>query len=226
MKGRVKGMGGGGHLKYRKKFKYLWLSFFFCFSLGLFTGAAFPSALVRVTGVIDGDTIIISDGQRVRYLGIDTPERGKDGPDEFLAREAYEFNRDLVLKKEVRLVIGQEKQDRFERLLAYVFLGNGLFVNAELVKKGLAQVLYHGPWMERFDELLQLQREAIKNKRGIWTKALKESDDRYRGQIHTRRFHREVCPLGKGIAHKNLIILRSKKEAYWQGYSPCRSCKP
>jgi micrococcal nuclease len=192
----------------------------------LFPCQALSHESALVTGVIDGDTIIISEGQRVRYLGIDTPERGKEGPDEFMAREAYEFNRRLVLNKKIRLIYGPERRDRFDRLLAYVFLENGLFVNAELVKKGLAQVLYYGPWMERFDDLLQLQREAMKDSKGIWAKVLKESDERYHGQKHTRRFHRLNCPLGKKIAPRNLMVFQSKKKAYWEGYSPCRTCKP
>jgi micrococcal nuclease len=210
----------------RTPFPPNFIAFIFFLIPWLFPCPALSNESALVTGVIDGDTIIIADGQRVRYLGIDAPERGKDGPDEFLAREAYEFNRRLVLHKKVRLMYGPERRDRFDRLLAYVFLDNGLFVNAELVKKGLALVLYHGPWMERFDDLLQLQREAMKDSKGIWAKVLKESDDGYRGQVHTRRFHRSDCSLGKKIAPKNLIIFRSKKEAYWQGYSPCRTCKP
>jgi len=195
-------------------------------SLGLFPGLTLSDETVRVKGVIDGDTIVIAGGRKVRYLGIDAPEMGKDGPPEFMAREAKEFNRQLVFNKEVRLEFGPEKRDRFDRLLSYVFLDNGLLVNGELVKQGLATVFYHGPWMERFDELLRLQREAIKNSRGIWNRALKETDESYRGQMFTRRFHHLDCPLGKRISRKNLIIFRSKKEAYWQGYSPCRACKP
>jgi micrococcal nuclease len=202
------------------------IAFIFFLFPWLFPCPALPNESALVTGVIDGDTIIIADGQRVRYLGIDTPERGKDGPDEFLAREAYLFNRNLVLHKKVRLVYGPERRDRFERVLAYVFLDNDLFINGEIVKNGLAHVLYHGPWMERFDDLLQWQREAIQNSRGIWSKILKESEDRYRGQIHTRRFHRPDCSLGKKITTRNLITFHSKKEAYWQGYSPCQACKP
>ncbi len=197
-----------------------------CLSFGLFPRSALSDERVRVTGVIDGDTIIIAGGQRIRYLGIDTPEKGKEGPPEFLAQEAYLFNRNLVLNKEVRLKYGPERRDNFDRVLAYVFLENGRLVNRELVKQGLAKVFYHGPWMERFAELLQYQREAIGEGKGIWTKALKETDEAYRGQVHTRRFHHQECPLGKKIARKNLIIFRSKKEAYWQGYSPCRTCKP
>jgi len=210
----------------KKNISLYYILLFVCLSLGLFPKQILSADSVRVTGVIDGDTIVLSDGQRVRYLGIDAPERAGKGPADFLAQESYQFNRRLVLKKEVRLVYGQERRDRYDRLLAHVFLENGLFVNGELVKQGLAHVMYHGPRMERFDELLQLQREAIKDSRGIWAKALKESDDSYRGQVHTRRFHRLDCPFGKNIAPKNLILFQSKKEAYWQGYSPCRNCKP
>jgi micrococcal nuclease len=198
----------------------------FCLSIWSFSRQTLSADSVRVTGVIDGDTIIISGGQRVRYLGIDAPEREGKSPAEFLAQESYQLNRRLVLKKEIRLVYGPERRDRYDRILAYIFLDNGLLVNGELVKQGLAKVLYFGPWMDRFEDLLQLQREAIKDSRGIWAKALTESDDGYRGQVHTRRFHRLDCSLGKTIASKNLILFRSKKEAYWQGYSPCRNCKP
>jgi endonuclease YncB( thermonuclease family) len=210
----------------KKNISLYYILLFVCLSFCLFPRQILPAESVRVTGVIDGDTIVLSDGQRVRYLGIDAPEMGKDGPADFLAQESTQFNRRLVLKKEVRLVYGEEKRDRYDRLLAYVFLDNGVFVNGELVKQGLAKVLYHGPRMERFDELLQFQREAIQDSRGIWAKAFKESEDRYRGQVHTRRFHRLDCPLGKNISPKNLILFQSKKEAYWQGFSPCRNCKP
>ena len=209
-----------------KKNSLYCLLLFVCLAIGLLPYWALSSESVRVTGVIDGDTIILSDGQRVRYLGIDAPEMGKDGPAEFLAQESFQFNRRLVLKKEVRLIYGEEKRDRYDRLLAYVFLDNGFFVNGEMVKQGLAKILYHGPSMERFDELLKLQREAIQYSRGIWTKALEESDRIYRGQIHTRKFHRLDCSLGKNIAPKNLILFHTKKDAYWQGYIPCRNCKP
>jgi micrococcal nuclease len=209
-----------------KKFTPLLFFLIIGLSFALFPGLTWSAETVRVTGVIDGDTIIITGGLRVRYLGIDTPEKGKEGPPEFMAQEAYLFNRKLVLNKDVQLIYGPERRDHFDRVLAYVFLDNGLLVNGELVKQGLAKVLYHGPWMERFNELMQLQRGAMKEGKGIWAKALKESDENYRGQLHTRRFHHRDCSLGKKIASKNLIIFRSKKEAYWQGYSPCRTCKP
>ncbi|MBA4393472.1 MAG: nuclease (SNase domain-containing protein), partial [Desulfobacca sp.] len=135
-------------------------------------------------------------------------------------------NRHLVLNKEVRLEYGPETRDQYGRILAYVFLPDGLFVNGELIRKGLAHVFYYGPRMERLEALLQWQREALRDGRGIWAKALKETDEQYRGQMGSRRFHRRDCSFGEKIALKNLIVFQSKREAYWQGYSPCRSCKP
>jgi endonuclease YncB( thermonuclease family) len=176
---------------------------------------------------MDGDTIELSNGQRVRYLGIDCPERGGGNqPPEFLSEEAYQLNRSLVYGKEVRLEGGAEARDRYGRILAYVFLPDGRFVNRELVKNGLARVLYFDSRMPYFAELLQDQREALRAGRGIWAKALQETDRGYRGHKETRRFHRLDCPLGKKISFRNVILFSAKKEAYWQGQSPCRSCRP
>lgn len=189
-------------------------------------GGALSAGWELVTGVMDGDTIQLAKGQKVRYLGIDAPERGGNGPAEFLAEEAFLFNRRLVLNKKVRLEAGPEEQDRYGRVLAYVFLADGLFVNGELIKKGFAHVLYHGPGQDRFEALLRWQREAIQEARGIWAKALEETAALYRGQRGSRRFHRQDCSFGEKIVSKNLVLFKSKKEAYWQGYSPCRICKP
>lgn len=207
-----------------------WKVPFFFLSLLLLPWLASSQALaaerVRVTWVIDGDTIRLANGQKVRYLGIDAPEMEKNGQPEYLAPEATDYNRRLVLDKEVFLEYGPERGDHYNRVLAYVFLGNGLFINGELVKKGLAHVLYHGPWMERFEALLQLQREAMQDSRGIWAKMLKETENGYRGQKRSLRFHRLSCPLGKKISPQNLVLLTSKKEAFGHGYSPCRNCQP
>jgi endonuclease YncB( thermonuclease family) len=191
------------------------------------TGHSSAAGKGLVTGVMDGDTIELSTGQRVRYLGLDCPERGGGNhPAEFLAEEAYHFNRDLVYGKEVLLEAGLEARDRYGRILAYVFLSDGRFVNRELVKNGLAHVLYFDSRMPHFAELLQDQREALRVGRGIWAKALQETDSGYRGHKETRRFHRLDCPFGKKISFRNVIHFSSKKEAYWQGQSPCRSCRP
>jgi micrococcal nuclease len=85
------------------------------------------------------------------------------------ALEAYEMNRKLVEGKRVRLEMDVEQRDRFQRLLAYVFVG-GLFVNAELVKAGYATALIYSPNVRYHQLFLDLQEEAKVEHRGLWAK--------------------------------------------------------
>ncbi|HSO71802.1 MAG TPA: thermonuclease family protein [Thermodesulfobacteriota bacterium] len=179
-----------------------------------------------MTSVEDGDSITLDNGRRVRYLGIDSPERGGPGKGEYLAEEAHRFNRRLVRGQEVRLEYEAERLDRYQRLLARVYLKNGLWVNGEMVKKGLAHVLYQAPNTDKFDELLKRQQDAMDHRRGIWSRALEETDSAYRGQGITRKFHRRDCVDGQKIAARNLVLFKHKKDAYAQGFSPCRICRP
>ena len=100
--------------------------------------------------VVDGDTIRValpSGEERVRYIGIDTPESVKPGsPVECFAKRASAFNERLVAGERVRLVRDVEERDRYGRLLAYVYRErDGLFVNAELVRRGYATVATFPP---------------------------------------------------------------------------------
>lgn len=183
------------------------------------------------TGVVaqvqDGDTLTLTDGRRVRLLGIDAPELEKEGqPAEFLAHKARKVLTDLTRGQRVRLEYDQLRYDRFQRLLAYVFLEDGTFVNRELVAQGLARVYTQPPNTARQGELLAAQREALEAGRGIWREALKQDEDFYLANARTLRFHRPSCHLAREIAPANRLRIESKKDAYLQGFSPCRTCKP
>ena len=124
-----------------------------------------------VTRVVDGDTVVLSDGERVRYIGIDTPElHHPKKPVQYYAREAMEFNRRLVEGKRVKLEFDVERRDKYHRLLAYVYLEDGTFVNAELMRQGYAQLLTFPPNVKHVDLFIQLQREAREAGRGLWGK--------------------------------------------------------
>lgn len=115
-----------------------------------------------VARVIDGDTIELANGSRVRYLGIDTPEEG-----EFYGAEASARNRELVQGKVVELQRGKRDTDEFGRLLCYVYV-DGVFVNAELVAQGYAMAYIFDP-DERYSQVLvQLEQYAKMSKRGLW----------------------------------------------------------
>lgn len=132
-----------------------------------------PPISVRVVRVIDGDTIeaccIGWKRESIRYIGINTPET--DHPTkgvEAYGKEAKEANRKLVAGKTVRLEFDVQQRDRHGRLLAYVYLDDGTFVNAWLVEQGYAQVMTVPPNVKHQQLFLKLQLEAEETRRGLW----------------------------------------------------------
>ncbi len=179
----------------------------------------------RVMHVIDGDTIILPNHVHVRYIGINTPEIAHDmKPCEYFGNEAMEFNKNLVLGKDVRLEFDKERHDSYGRSLAYVYLDDGTVVNAALVREGYAYVLHLLPNVKYYDRFCALQREAIRNERGMWPGLFETSSGLYTGNRGSKKFHRLTCPYGKRISPKGLVRFRSMKEAFIKGYSPCKRC--
>ena len=119
---------------------------------------------VFVTRVVDGDTIEIASGHRVRYIGIDTPEKGEP-----YYVEAAELNSNLVKGKKVRLEKDVEDKDKYGRLLRYVWVDN-IMVNAELVRLGYAHSYSYPPNLKYQTYFLQMEREAREHKQGLWQK--------------------------------------------------------
>lgn len=129
------------------------------------------TATVVVGRVVDGDTVEVRLGgetEDVRYIGVDTPETVKPGaPVDCFGPQASAFNHRLVEGRRVRLVLGEERRDVYGRLLAYVYLGDR-FVNAELVRRGLARTLTIPPndrYAARFE---RLEIAASRAGRGLW----------------------------------------------------------
>jgi len=180
-----------------------------------------------VQEIIDGDTIILTDGRTVRYLGIDTPEMGQNHqPPDFLAEEAKKFNAQLVQNQRLRLEYDVERYDQYGRLLAYLFLPDNRMVNAELIRQGLAQVYLIPPNLRYQDLLVACQRQAMEARKGIWQRPLKADEPYYVGNSRSFRFHRPHCPAAKRMSRQNRIIFAHPQEAYFQGYGPCKMCRP
>jgi micrococcal nuclease len=122
--------------------------------------------MATVAAVVDGDTIELAGGERVRYLLVDTPE--STGAVECFGPEAARFNRDLVLGKEVALTFDVEREDRFGRTLAYVAV-DGVDVSAAILERGYGCVLFIAPnGVARKDELDELELRARTLGRGLW----------------------------------------------------------
>jgi micrococcal nuclease len=180
----------------------------------------------RIKWVIDGDTVVLGGGQRVRYIGINAPELAhEDHKAEPYGDASKQFNALLVNGKDVRLEFDQERFDRYKRLLAYVFLKNATFVNAEILANGYAYLLRNRPNLKYDSILLQSQRSAMSAKRGIWQN-WKENQNTVVGNKNSFRFHLPTCPYGKQIKPQNRIVFQKKWDAYWEGCAPGKRCMP
>jgi endonuclease YncB( thermonuclease family) len=153
-------------------------------------------AAERVARAIDGDTLVLEDGRKVRYAGVNAPEQGDPG-----YQESMQANNLLVGGKEVRLEFGRQRTEKHERLLAYVYAGR-TFVQAELVKQGWA-IVTRAQSLPRYREALQkYQEEAKAAGRGIWAKG------EHRGklvvvEVHPRESGRS-SPNDEYIAFRNV----------------------
>ncbi|MGK9476732.1 thermonuclease family protein [Melioribacter sp. OK-6-Me] len=134
------------------------------------------SVKAKVARIIDGDTFVLSDSQRVRMLGIDTPELEKNGkPAEPFSDSAKVLTKQLIDGKIIKLTFDGKAFDFFGRLLAYVWLTNkagldSIFVQAELLKKGYARIRYYPKGKRYYDIFYNLRRTAMKNNLGIWSR--------------------------------------------------------
>ncbi|GAB6138477.1 thermonuclease family protein [Halanaerobaculum tunisiense] len=128
---------------------------------------------VEVLRVIDGDTLELTTGQKVRLIGIDTPEtESSSQPADYYATQATAFTRENLAGETIYLEYGVEKRDHYNRLLAYVFKQNGILFNAQLLQEGYATLLTIPPNVKYVDTFQQLVKDARKNKRGLWAKDL------------------------------------------------------
>ena len=133
---------------------------------------------LTVTRVVDGDTFRVDDGSgqelKIRLIGVDAPEPRNNGRKlkGYFGAESSAYLTKLLEGKTVRLEYDVSRYDRYSRTLAYVYLKDGTFVNADLVKKGYAMVMTVPPNVKHADEFVSLAAKARKQKRGLW----KETD--------------------------------------------------
>ncbi len=122
-----------------------------------------------VERVIDGDTFVLENGQKVRLIGIDAPELEKQGEEgEYYANEARDFLDKLISKKRVYLIKDTSETDKYKRLLRYVYLEDGSFINEILVLEGYAQAKEYKPDVKHFQQLKTAEQKAKKSNEGIW----------------------------------------------------------
>ena len=138
-----------------------------------YAGSVSKDGYYDVKRVVDGDTFYVKDGsskgQSVRLIGINTPEtKHPRKPVEFYGKEASAYLTSLLEGKSVRLEFDVDKYDRYNRLLAYVYLEDNTFVNDELVRNGYANVSTYPPNVKYVDVFKKSERKAREDNKGLW----------------------------------------------------------
>lgn len=136
------------------------------YAINSYVGSA-PSSYKEdsyVTKVVDGDTVVIAGGQRVRLLSIDTRERGENCYGEAKARME-----ELVLLKNITLERDKEDKDKYDRLLRYIYT-NETFVNLQMVREGLAVAYIYEPNVKYREQFVETERTARSEGGCVWTK--------------------------------------------------------
>ncbi|MCH7947809.1 MAG: thermonuclease family protein [candidate division Zixibacteria bacterium] len=182
-----------------------------------------PGDRFVIMRVIDGDTVELAGGDRLRLLGIDTPEKG-----ELYYDSAAMFLESLVLGQKSRIEYADKRRDRYGRLLGFVYVEDTIFVNRRILSAGLGY-LYLVKDQElsrpRFKELLVAQRQAVGSKIGLWG-IDRDYEDRYIASKLSLRFHRPGCSSASRIKQSNIRTFENMQEPLYEGLSPCRICRP
>ncbi len=182
-----------------------------------------PSDRFTVVRVIDGDTVELTGGDKVRLLALDTPEKGE----QFFG-EAKRLVSTLSLGKGVRLEYGPTRRDHYGRLLGYLYVEDTLLVNRAVVDSGLAYVYLFSDGDLKSAEvrsMVEAQRRAMGRHRGIWSEP-HAPETHYVASESSFRLHRPGC---QSVAHRKEGHFRSfttRDEGLAEGLSPCRNCKP
>ncbi|MCX6792958.1 MAG: thermonuclease family protein [Candidatus Falkowbacteria bacterium] len=127
-------------------------------------------SFIRVAKVLDGETVILENNDKLRYIGVDAPELNKTEKIDCFSLEAANENQRLVEGKKIRIEKDISERDKFGRLLGYVYLEDGTFVNMELVKNGFAIAAPFEPDTAKASLFKEIEKEAKANKLGLWGK--------------------------------------------------------
>ena len=177
------------------------------------------------TKVVDGDTIYLNNGKKVRFVGVNTPEKGVDG-----AMTSKLFVEKLCLGKTVGIDVDNSKRaDKYGRTLGVVIV-EGKSVNEMLLKEGLAEVMYIPPsefypysWAGNSTHIPDSY-SSYSNSHS--TKNTGSDSGNYIGNSNTGKFHELSCRWGQKISSANKVTFNSRSDAINQGYQPCKVCNP
>lgn len=187
-----------------------------------------------VTRVVDGDTIVISTGEKVRFILVNTPESVH--PDDSKNTEfgilASEFTKERLQDQTIYLEKDVSDIDRYGRLLRYIYLEDGTFFNELLVKEGYAQLSTFPPDLKYLELIQTAETYARENNLGLWayeedkTPPVSKENGLYIGSIKSDKFHELECKHIESILEINRLYFETISDATKKGYIPCKVCNP
>jgi len=181
----------------------------------------------NVVRVVDGDTILLDSGEKVRFVGINTPEKW-----EYYYVEATVALRNLVGNQTVLLERDITDKDKYGRLLRYVYLLDGTLVNGLMVEGGYAKAYHYPPDVKHYDGFVVLETEAKEAKLGIWNltgleSVVQESFSpgcNYVASKSGEVYYSKDCKYANRILEKNRVCFESADEAVEAGYRLTKKC--
>lgn len=184
-----------------------------------------------VTRVIDGDTIEInynSETEKIRMIGIDTPETVKPNtPVQPFGKDASDFTKSMLLNNYISLEFDESERDKYNRLLAYVYIDGKMF-NKILLEEGLACVYTFPPNVKYVKDFIAIESKAKSNKIGIWENysndTVLEVDATYIANSSSKKIHLLSCSYAKNISIYNKMFFDNLEYPLSKGYSKCESC--
>mgnify|MGYP002522558653 FL=1 len=176
---------------------------------------------------VDGDTIYLDNGKKIRFVGVNTPERGVEG---YIASK--NFVQKLCLNKKVGIDIDDRKHnDKYGRTLAVVIV-DGKNVNEMLLKEGLAEIMYMPPsefypydWAGTNTHVADTHSSSSASTSSQTSSGSSDSGS-YVANANTGKFHVSGCDSVSKMSEKNKVFFSSRDEAINQGYVPCKICNP
>lgn len=181
------------------------------------------------TKVVDGDTIYLDNGEKVRFVGVNTPERGVEG---YITSK--NFVQKLCLNKEVGIDVDDSKHtDRYGRTLGVVIV-DGKNVNEMLLKEGLAEIMYMPPsefypydWANSDTHVADTHSSSSSSSHPTSSESTSSSDSaNYVGNANSGKFHEASCNSVSKMTEGNKVFFSSRDDAISQGYEPCKRCNP
>ena len=146
----------------------------------------------QVAHVYDGDTVKLVDGRKIRLIGINTPERGRDGKqDEPFYLDAKKQLQNIIRKNnnQIKIVYGKDKHDRYKRLLAHIFTKDNENITATLIKNGMGFTVAVPPNIQLLNCYQDAESSAQKSKHGIWRHQFSRAINVTSLNKSTRGFH-------------------------------------